>query len=81
MTLATADQLRRQCLRGMLELDLLLEAFLDKHYEALSNPQKSAFIRLLETPDPQLNAWILGQEAPQQTEFVEILELLRTTMS
>ena len=81
MELPDADRLRWQCRRGMLELDLLLEAFLDRIYPTLSDQEKHTFIRLLDTPDPDLNAWILGDNEPEDQELLDMLGKLRRTMS
>lgn len=57
-------QVRWQCRRGMLELDIILLSFFDTYYEALNLETQAVFIRLLETPDPELYAWLMGQESP-----------------
>lgn len=57
-------KIRWQCRRGMLELDILLERFLNKHFENLTESEKKLFIQLLEQPDPTLYAWLMGYETP-----------------
>ena len=58
------SKLRWQCRRGMRELDKLLVAYLDNHYDDASDADKQAFQALLElvgyllsnqTPDPALH--------------------------
>ena len=44
-------RLKWQCRRGMRELDLLLEEFLEHRYQSLSQPDRDAFARLLECPN------------------------------
>ena len=73
-------RLRRHCLRGMLELDLLLEAFLDRQYPGLDVASQAVFVRLLDTPDPQLHAWIMGNEQPAVEDFRALLPLLRNSL-
>jgi antitoxin CptB len=73
-------RLRRHCLRGMLELDLLLEAFLDRVYPQLDPDLQAAFARLLQAPDPQLHAWIMGSEPPEEDAFRPLLPLLRDSL-
>ncbi|ALU42537.1 MULTISPECIES: succinate dehydrogenase assembly factor 2 [Pseudoalteromonas] len=51
------------CRRGMLELDILLEPFVDEAYDQLSEQDKLVFQRLLEVEDPDLFAWFMGHEA------------------
>lgn len=50
------------CRRGMLELDVLFQPFVDKYYQDLSDTDKACFVRLLECEDPQLFAWFMGHE-------------------
>ena len=58
------SQLRWQCRRGMRELDQLLVAYLDNHYDNASAPDKAAFQALLALPDPQLVGYLLNNETP-----------------
>lgn len=58
------ERLRWKCRRGLLELDLILGAFLEQGYDALASPEKETFDRLLSLPDPQLLAYLQGQERP-----------------
>jgi antitoxin CptB len=51
---AEADRIRWQCRRGLLELDLLLARFLDRHFENLSPANLATFKRLLDYPDNDL---------------------------
>src|SRR5579863_8836878 len=48
------NRVRWQCRRGMLELDLLLQSFFDKHYVSLSEVNKALFEQLLEHHDQDL---------------------------
>lgn len=70
------ERLLWQCRRGMLELDMLLENFLEQHFQHLSAEQQANFIQLLEQPDPFLFSWIMEGKAPQP--FTEIVKLIRT---
>ena len=69
-------RLRWQCRRGLLELDLLLGWFVERHYGTLSATEQDAFCRLLGQPDQALFAWIQGQETPPD-ELKCIVEILR----
>ncbi len=73
------ERLRWQCRRGMLELDMLLEAFLDRAYPKLSPRLQRHFHQLLEFPDPIIHAWCVGGENPDDEEFHELIENIRTT--
>ena len=45
----------------MRELDVLLITFLTQSYESLPVEQKNLFSELLELPDPELHAYLLGK--------------------
>jgi antitoxin CptB len=77
--LKNIDRLRWQCRRGMLELDLLLEAFLDQHYPSLSPRLQRHFLQLLDFPDPVIHAWCVTGEAPEDEEFSELATAIRAT--
>ena len=70
-------RLRWRCRRGMGELDRLLAGFLDSAYPALSDPEKQRFADLLELPDPELNAYLLGRKEPEDGELAGLLEIIR----
>ena len=48
--------------RGMKETDLLLGRFADAHVDDLDEAEVAAFEALLETPDQDIFAWIVGGE-------------------
>ncbi len=73
----TADRLRWQCRRGMLELDLLLEGFLDQGYDALSDEQKTLFVRVLNTEDQLLLDWLMGYVVPSDAKIRQMVERMR----
>lgn len=58
------NRLRWHCRRGMLELDLLLEGFLDEGYGALDENGRRLFARLLDYPDQVLIDWFTGNSVP-----------------
>ena len=49
----------------MKELDALLTAYLDTHYEQASDPEKAAFQSILELPDPVLVGYLLQRRRPE----------------
>jgi antitoxin CptB len=65
---AALDERRRKILfrawrRGMREMDLVMGRFADASLPAMSDGELDEFERLLEAPDPQVLAWITGEEA------------------
>ena len=53
------SRLRWQCRRGSKELDLLLQAYLEKHYLSASVGEKKRFAELLRLDDGALSALLL----------------------
>src|SRR5579863_2210326 len=79
---AGLDARRRRILfrawrRGLREMDLVMGHFADQEIAGMSEADLSAFERLLDVPDPDLLAWIMG-EAPIPREYdTPVLERLR----
>ena len=58
-------RLRWHCRRGMLELDHLLNRFLDLGYRDLNDAERQLFLALLGQQDPLLSDWFMSRaEAP-----------------
>lgn len=70
-------RLKWHCRRGMRELDLLLEGFLEHRYDALSPAGQSSFGRLLDSPNEDLMSWLVGGGRPQDEQLAEIVEQIR----
>lgn len=69
-------KLKWACRRGMLELDVLFEPFVDEAYDALDEKQKYVFQRLLAGEDPELFAWFMGHEVCPDDELRGMVELI-----
>ncbi|MEL4415501.1 MULTISPECIES: FAD assembly factor SdhE [Shewanella] len=65
------------CRRGMLELDVLFQPFVEQHYETLSPEDKALFVRLLECEDPELFAWFMGHEQCQDPQLAQMVVRVR----
>jgi len=60
-------KLRWQCRRGMLELDVILNHFVDQHWLSLDNRLKAELEKLLCYSDRQLQKWLCeGKEADNE---------------
>jgi len=71
------NRLRWQCRRGVLELDLLLERFLERHGERLQGEYLALFNILLEYTDDDLLGLIRGRSELTDTRLTEILDWMR----
>jgi antitoxin CptB len=72
-----ASKLKWRCRRGMKELDLLLEQFVDGHREALSAGQWPELEALLEAEDDTLWDWLQNPATPAAKQFRDLLERIR----
>lgn len=71
-------RMRWKCRRGMLELDLLLKAFLEKGYRDLDGPGQQRFDELLDYPDAVLLEWLMGRIRPTDKEVTQLVEKIRS---
>jgi antitoxin CptB len=56
-------QLRWRCRRGMKELDILLERYVDRRWPNAPADERAAFLGLLEAQDPLIYGYCLGSAA------------------
>ena len=70
---------RWQCRRGMLELDLLLNNFVDKKVEGLSQQQKKSFSLLLSYPDQTLLDLLLGNSVSSDPSISTLVLQIQST--
>jgi antitoxin CptB len=71
------ERLRWRCRRGMLELDLVLSAFVERELETLGPQQLETLRVLLERPDPELLDYVMGQQEPARADERELIGLMR----
>jgi len=61
---AERDRIRWHCRRGLLELDIILNRFLDRELDALSPAEQDTFKALLELSDNDLWDLVSGRSDP-----------------
>ncbi|HEY7901608.1 MAG TPA: succinate dehydrogenase assembly factor 2 [Caulobacteraceae bacterium] len=66
--------------RGFREADLILGPFADAHLESMPSGELEAFERLLDVPDQDLYAWIIGQAAAPAAFEGPVLSALRASI-
>jgi antitoxin CptB len=74
--MAEIDRVRWHCRRGLLELDLVLTRFLDRHWAQLTDPEKQTFARLLEFQDNDLWDLLTGRVPAPDQESKKLIDLL-----
>jgi antitoxin CptB len=71
------DRIRWHCRRGLLELDLILESFFERHYDALDAGQQAVFGEMLDEADNDLLDWALGRGEPSNARYRNMVQLMR----
>ena len=71
-------RMRWKCRRGMLELDLLLKAFLEQGYQDLDDPEQRRFDAMLDYPDAVLLEWFMGRIRPTDKDVAQLVEKIRS---
>ena len=76
------DERRRRILfrawrRGVREMDLIMGRFADAHLPTMTEVELAEFERLLDVPDPQAVAWIIGGEPPPREFQTPLFARLR----
>ncbi|HRD71044.1 MAG TPA: succinate dehydrogenase assembly factor 2 [Legionella sp.] len=66
------------CRRGMLELDLILQRFMDAKIDELNEQELNSFDLLLNYTDPELFSWLMGHTDPEDKALYDIVTLIRT---
>jgi len=73
--------LRWRCRRGMLELDILLNGFLDKSYKKLTVQQKNTLDQMLDYPDQLLFDLFLGHMQSSDNSVSELVQTIRHSIT
>ena len=73
------DRIRWRCRRGMLELDIVLQGFVDKHYMQLDEIELKHFDTLLSLSDNDLWDMITSKKKVQDIKLQPVLQLLQTS--
>lgn len=73
----TLSELKWQCRRGMLELDVFLQKFLVHGYSALDEDERAGFYELLDYPDQELVELLLGQVSSTEQHINDIAVKIR----
>jgi antitoxin CptB len=77
---AEVARLRWQCRRGMLELDLLLNRFLETGFARLDTIGRADFVRLLGYQDQIIYDWLMGQAVPADATLRQLVAGIRAAM-
>ncbi len=75
------SRLRWRCRRGMLELDLILNGFMERGYDGLSAERKVLLDQLLDYPDQLLYELLLGHMVSSDREIADLVSHIRHTFN
>jgi len=70
-------RLRWACRRGMLELDLLLDRFVDVAHPHLPVQVQADFQRLLQEADQDLIGYLMGNAVCEDADLAYVIEAIR----
>jgi antitoxin CptB len=71
------NKLRWQCRRGTLELDIMLEHYLEAGYPTADEREKSAFVELLALEDSELLPYLMGDRLPVAENLADMVKTIR----
>ncbi len=74
------DDLKRlkwRCRRGTLELDLMLQRYLEQCYELATPAEQSVFTQLLALEDSELLQYLMGNRRPESAPLAKIVDQIR----
>lgn len=71
------ERARWRCRRGLLELDIILQRFMDQYYIQLDEQGLEQFERLLALPDNDLWDLITARQVTADDNWQQVLKLLQ----
>lgn len=75
------SQLRWRCRRGMLELDIILNNFINKKYTQLNDEEKEILDQMLDYPDQLLFDLFLGHMESSDNNVSRLVQTIRQSTS
>ncbi|WP_434778684.1 succinate dehydrogenase assembly factor 2 [Neisseria sp. Ec49-e6-T10] len=71
-------RIRWRTRRGLLELDLILQKFLDQDFDQLNDHDMTIYCQILDLPDTEFLDIVNGKAEPQNPEWVPLINRLRS---
>ena len=72
------ERIKWDCRRGLLELDLVLQRFLEQHFDHLNAVEMDVFAELLAYEDNDLLDMVMGRAEPVNTNLSAVLQKMRS---
>ena len=70
------QKLAWRCRRGTKELDVLMQKFLDSHYQSVNTDLQHAFESMLDMQDPELYDLLIGKQASADQNINKVIEYI-----
>ena len=68
-----------RCRRGIKEMDIILQEFINVSYDQLNDEDKNAFSKLLDEQDLDILNWIMGKDKPVNDQLANIINIIKTS--
>ena len=68
-----------RCRRGIKEMDIILQEFINVSYDQLNDEDKNAFSKLLDEQDLDILNWIIGKNKPANDRLANIINIIKTS--
>jgi len=75
--MAISPKLYWRCRRGMAELDVLFNDFLNSGYQNLNDEEKASFEKLLTCNDNDLLEYLMGRTEPDESDVINVVTKIR----
>jgi antitoxin CptB len=66
-----------RCRRGMAELDVFFQVFLNSDYQSLSKTERDDFEQLLTCNDTDLLEYLMGRTVPPESNLINVVTKIR----
>lgn len=71
------ERIKWDCRRGLVELDLVLQRFLEQHFDQLNAVEIDVFAELLAYEDNDLLDMVMGRAEPVNANLFAVLQKMR----
>ena len=65
-----------RCRRGIREMDILLQGYLETHYDRAPESEQNSFEALLDEADLDILSWVTQKTEPDM-RYISIIEIIR----
>ncbi len=77
MSMHASPKVYWRCRRGMAELDVFFQEFLNSDYHSLSEMERDDFEQLLTCNDNDLLEYLMGRTTPSESNLINVVTKIR----